>query len=211
MKKLIKKESWIQGAEEDYKGTVDKIIEKTNNGKLKKIKTIKVSGFDIEVEKKEETKKINSELIKEKNEMEKFRNELKTKKINPISILPKNIFKKMISGFPFYTFKEFNEKGEVKGNLENLVQDVKEDTVDILSYTSFFVSLVSFIILSFYLFSIIPIVFWLITFFVFDISAKNNLDKLLIVSSLIVFPLIALFLLFIENIQPRINTKKNYG
>ena len=119
------KKSWIEELDNSYSQAIDSAIETLKDKEQKTItrtvvEKVNVAGFEVEIEKniEEETKDVGKELIRQKNEMETFRQSLSRKGVSPLAVVPKKVFKKMIEELPFYTFKNINEKGEVKADVE---------------------------------------------------------------------------------------------
>ena len=120
------KKSWIEELDNSYNQAVDSAIKalKSNTPKTT-IKTetvvekVNVAGFEVEIKKKVKKKPVKARklLTRQKNEMEMFRQSLKNKGLEPLAVIPKKVFKKMIEGLPFYTFKNINENGEVKADI----------------------------------------------------------------------------------------------
>ena len=170
--KEIAKKSWVGELDNSYHQAIDSAIETLKDSEPKTtirtvVEKVNVAGFEVEVEKKieEETKDVGKELIQQKNEIESFRQSLSKKGINPLAVVPKKIFEKMIEGLPFYTFKNINEKGEVKADVNTAGE--KRELIDEDGSARYFIfsSIVFFIvgiILGFtesHLFFIMPVSF----------------------------------------------------
>ena len=136
-----KDQPWLIELTETYVNGRGEVINLLSNKKLQLKKTVHVAGLETSFLDSENSEIILDKLLKEQVEEEALRSKLEESGITPIAILPKNVFEDMIEGLPFYTFRNINEKGEVKASLSNYTNPISGKIPGLLGIVSILVSL----------------------------------------------------------------------
>jgi len=83
---------------------------------------VRVAGFEIDITNSNAAKELRTAIVNEAIETKKFKSKLKAAGIEPVAILPKNVWDKIIEKANFFTFYRLQADGTAYANGHNLLR-----------------------------------------------------------------------------------------